>query len=162
MPDITLHTRLNPIQREAVRRLWNTEYPESLQLETPEDFGHYLENLSEKTHYLVIEDNRILGWGMTFQRETGTWFAMILDRSIQGKGTGSQLLERMKTAHRELFGWVIDHGEAPKADGTLYSSPLGFYLKNGCTIDPGIRLELPTISAVQIRFVHSSFNIHNS
>jgi hypothetical protein len=156
MPDITLHTRLNPFQREAVRRLWNSEYPESLQLETPEDFEHYLENLPEKMHYLVMENQHILGWGMTFRRETATWFAMILDSSIHGKGIGSQILQRMKLAHKELFGWVIDHGNAPKADGTLYLSPLEFYRKNGCLVDETIRLELPTISAVQIRFNHQS------
>jgi GNAT superfamily N-acetyltransferase len=137
-------------ERETVRAIWNNEYPENLQLETPEDFERYLGNLSEKTHYLVKDGDVLLGWGLTFLREDERWFAMILDRSIHGKGIGSAVLDRMKAQHSTLYGWVIDHGNDRKTDGEPYASPLEFYKKNGFSVEADVRLELPTISAVRV------------
>jgi GNAT superfamily N-acetyltransferase len=152
MPEITTQKTLNTQERRAARQLWNNEYPESLKLDTEDEFDRYLENLSGKTHYLVSEEERLVGWAMIFQREQATWFAMILDASIHGKGIGSEILQQMKAAHPSLIGWVIDHGKAVKSDGTYYASPLAFYLKNDFTVQETIRLELPTISAVQVEW----------
>jgi GNAT superfamily N-acetyltransferase len=145
--------RLTAEDQEALRAIWNNEYPEKLRLETPEDFERYLDNLADKTHYLVTNDAGLLGWAFTFLRDDNRWFAMILDRSIHGKGTGSELLNRMKSENHSLFGWVIDHSGDQKADGSPYPSPLDFYRKNGFEVDQEIRLELPTISAVRISWL---------
>lgn len=148
---------LSTREREAVRTIWNNEYPEKLRLEAPEDFDRYLDNLPDQTHYLVKDGAALLGWALTFLRDDDRWFAMILDRSIQGKGIGSELLNRMKTTHPALLGWVIDHGNDRKTSGEPYVSPLDFYRKNGFGVDKGIRLELPTISAVRVNWVSSDF-----
>lgn len=149
---ITQTHELTPEERKTVRRIWNDEYPESLRLETPADFEQYLDNLSGKTHYLVKDGNTLLGWALTFERENASWFAMILDTSIHRKGIGSELLGRIKAENPLLYGWVIDHDTALKRNGTLYASPLGFYLRNGFSVEREVRLELPTISAVRILF----------
>jgi GNAT superfamily N-acetyltransferase len=139
-------------EQEAARAIWNNEYPVNLRLETPGDFERYLSNLSEKTHYLVKDGDVLLGWGLTFLRDNECWFAMILDRSIQGKGIGSELLDRMKSQHPRLFGWVVDHGNDLKVNGEPYHSPMDFYRKNGFSVDANVRLELPAISAVRVFF----------
>lgn len=154
---ITTHTELDPLRREAARELWNNEYPESLELEAPMDFDEYLNRLSEQLHYLVKDDSGVVkGWAMTFRRDDETWFAMILDQAIHGKGIGSQLLQRMKAGHDGLLGWAIDHEQAIKADGSNYRSPLAFYSKNDFSVDADIRLETPVISAVRV-----SWNRHS-
>lgn len=148
---ISLFQDLNLLQRETVRRFWNEEYPASLNLKTSADFDHYLDGLTNKTYYLLLtEANEIAGWGLTFQRDNEQWFAMIIHRAYQGKQAGTQLLCSMQNNNSLLYGWVVDHSNDSKSDGTRYTSPLTFYLKNGFVTDPKIRLELPHLSAVRI------------
>lgn len=148
---VSLFPDLNPEQREIVRQLWNEEYPAGLNLATSADFDNYLNGLTQKTHYLLLTGtNEIAGWGLTFQRDNEQWFAMIVHRAYQGKQAGTQLLRNMQNNNPVLYGWVIDHSNDSKSDGTNYPSPLPFYLKNGFVTDPGIRLELPHLSAVRI------------
>ena len=67
--------------------LWNTEYPEKLSYNDLTDFESYLQNLSNLTHFLLTNDeNKILGWALTFNRENEKWFAIILSEKIIGKG----------------------------------------------------------------------------
>ncbi|MES2555897.1 MAG: GNAT family N-acetyltransferase [Bacteroidota bacterium] len=154
---ISLTKELTPIQKEAVREIWNTVYPESLVLRTAEDFERYLEPLGRKQHYLMKDlSGKLLGWGITFERENDLWFAMILDSSIHGTGMGTVLLKRMQAGKTTLSGWVIDHNNAVRADGKPYLSPVEFYLKNKFTLEPETRLELPTLSAVCIRYNHEN------
>lgn len=153
---VSLFHDLNPEQREIVRQLWNEEYPVGLNLAAPVDFNNYLNGLTSKTHYLLeTEDNVIAGWGLTFLRDNEQWFAMIVLRAYQGKQAGTQLLRAMQNNNPLLYGWVIDHSNDSKSDGTNYPSPLAFYLKNGFIADPEIRLEIPHLSAVRIHWNRS-------
>src|SRR6478609_6733766 len=96
-------------QQEAVRKLWNQEYPEKLMLQKAADFENYLQNLNGKRHLLVLNDlKEIAGWAFLFERDLDTWFAIILDSKIQKKGFGSLLLSRLKARKTQLNGWVID------------------------------------------------------
>jgi RimJ/RimL family protein N-acetyltransferase len=154
---ISLTKELQPTEKERIRTIWNSVYPESLLLQTPDDFERYLEPLGQKQHYLMNDlSGKLRGWGITFERENALWFAMILDESIQGTGMGTMLLKRMQAGKHQLSGWVIDHHNAFRADGKPYLSPVEFYLKNKFTIEPETRLELPSISAVCIRYNHEN------
>lgn len=145
---------LNSEEKEAVFKLWNQEYPKSLNYLKMEELESYLNGLSELYHVLVKDElDNIVGWYSDFKRDNEVWFAMILDNSIQGKGIGSKLLTAAKERNEKLSGWVIDRQENLKSDGSFYLSPLAFYLKNDFVIEKETRLELPHISAVKIKWV---------
>lgn len=138
-------------QAKAILDLWNQEYPEQLRHTELEGFYQHLGALKQKKHYLLIETgNEIKGWGFLFKRENENWFALILDSMIQGKGHGTQLLNRIQAGEECLSGWVIDHNRERKGNGEPYKSPLHFYLKNGFKIASEQRLETDRISAVKI------------
>lgn len=138
-------------QQPQVISLWNKEYPDTLSYQTEEQFDDYLKGLKEPQHLLLTDEQGILqGWAITFEREEATWFAIILDSQLHGKGLGSRLLDSLKLKHKILNGWVIDHDRAIRSDGTPYRSPLGFYLKNDFKLLSDTRLELDKISAVKI------------
>ncbi len=142
---------LSASEKKGLFLLWNAEYPKQLGYATAPDLESYLATLENPYHVLLKDKNlRIVGWYFDFEREGKTWFAIILDSSLQGKGTGTQLLNRAKENHKELNGWVIDHNNDKKMNGETYLSPLEFYTKNDFKIVPSNRLELETISAVQI------------
>lgn len=147
---------LDAEEKKAVFDLWNQEYPESLFYSNREEFDAYLQGLWQSRHVLVKDHlDRILGWYAEFKRDGELWFAMILDASIQGKGIGTQLLKKAKNSNPILNGWVIDQGGYLKRDGTPYNAPLDFYLKNDFKVLKEKRLELPSISAVKIRWMAS-------
>ncbi len=148
---LTHSTFLNPTEKLAIFKLWNQEYPKSLNYATMEEFDYYLAGL-ENLHHVLVKDeqNCILGWYIDFKRENEVWFAMILDASIHKKRIGSSLIEKAKKSNKTLNGWVIDRAEYLKSDGSIYKSPLGFYLKNDFKIFKKARLESPNISAVKI------------
>ena len=152
-----IHTQtLTENQKETIRRLWNEEYPKKLNHAESSDFEAYLEKLSHPYHILLIENNSIKGWYFDFIRENEKWFAMIIDGKEHGKGYGTLLLNLAKEKEPELNGWVIDHNEEIKHDGTVYQSPLEFYRKNGFIVKPQIRLELNTLSAVKMKWTKNS------
>ncbi|TVZ26112.1 acetyltransferase (GNAT) family protein [Gillisia sp. Hel_I_86] len=145
---------LNSQEKQAVFKLWNQEYPKSLGYSKLEEFDSYLHGLSELHHVLVKDGfGNIVAWYSGFKREDGIWFAMILNASIQGKGIGTKLLEMAKQSNPLLNGWLIDHTNYLKNDGSIYRSPLKFYLRNDFFVLKQERLELPTISAVKIRWM---------
>ena len=138
-------------EKQAVFELWNKEYPKNLGYTDLTEFDNYLNNLEEKHHVLVKDvEERIVGWYANFFRNNEIWFAMILNSCIHGKGIGSDLLRIAKNRNNNLNGWVIDHKLNLKANGSIYKSPLEFYMKNGFQLYPEIRLESPLISAVKI------------
>ncbi len=138
-------------EKEIIFQLWNEEYPERISYNSIEDLETYLNNLADVNHYLLYNDsNEIKGWAITFIRENEKWFAIIINSKIKNQGFGTQLLNHLKSIENKLSGWVIDHDNDLKSDGTTYISPLHFYLKNGFSICEGIRIETDKISAVKI------------
>lgn len=146
-------SELSKSDKVQILELWNNEYPEKLAHKSLASFEAYLENLSERSHVLVIdENNSIKGWYFDFVRDNEKWFAIILDMALQGLGVGTRLLNRAKDKEVELSGWVIDHNTYRMKNGGLYESPLNFYLKNGFEEISETRLELNNISAVKIKW----------
>ncbi|PBQ34646.1 hypothetical protein CNR22_23675 [Sphingobacteriaceae bacterium] len=142
---------LTSFEKQQVVRLWNKEYPKSLNFADDQGFDQYLKTLSNPQHYLLTSESKeILGWASKFSREGTTWFAIILDDKIQGKGYGSKILTAIQKNETALHAWVIDKDNALKANGTFYKSPLDFYLKQKFEVHSQIRLETEKLSAVKI------------
>jgi len=142
---------LEVFEKNIICQLWNAEYPEKLAYKSVAEFETYLNNLSNKKHYLLQDkSNEIYGWAITFIRENEKWFAIIINSKIQNQGFGQQLLNHLKSIENKLSGWVIDHNDDLKLDGLTYISPLSFYLRNGFSVCNEIRIESEKISAVKI------------
>ncbi|MDQ8143144.1 GNAT family N-acetyltransferase [Chryseobacterium sp. CFS15] len=150
---ITTTHQLNQVQKEQVLQLWNNEYPEKLTYKNMAGFESYLEKLNEVKHFLLANnDEKIQGWAITFKRENETWFAIILSENLHGKDWGTKVLNELKQNKKALNGWVIDHSDDKKRNGSFYKSPLEFYLKNGFEVLSDTRLELKIMSAVKIKW----------
>lgn len=142
---------LTASQKKEILSLWNNEYPVNLKHSSFASFENYLQNLKDQSHIILLnESQEIKGWYFDFIRENERWFAIILDKSVQGKGFGKMLLNLAKEKEAKLNGWVIDHDTDLKENGENYISPMGFYLKNGFSVETDNRLELNHISAVKI------------
>ncbi|MET1054928.1 MAG: GNAT family N-acetyltransferase [Pedobacter sp.] len=148
-----IHTiELSEEQKNGILNLWNNEYPDQLNYKDIADLDCYLANLPGARHFICMLDQAILGWAFKFSREAETWFAIILDSSIQKQGVGTLLLNKLKTDEYTLTGWVVDHDRYLKTNGQTYYSPLNFYLKNGFGVNRQLRLESPQLSAAMIKW----------
>jgi len=152
MLDLVVETsELTKSQKLNILELWNNEYPEKLGHKTMSEFDVYLNNLTGKSHVLLLDKHAmVIGWYVDFIRNGEKWFVLILDSKYQGKGFGTKLLNMAKEKEPVLNGWVIDHNNDKKQNGEFYKSPLDFYLKNGFELLKDQRLELDKISAVKI------------
>lgn len=133
-----------------VLALWNREYPASLYLPEPGDFTDYLAPLKEQWHIIALYEETPVAWAFSFLRDERRWFAIIVDSRHHRAGMGSRMLALLKAQFNSLYGWVVDTDTLSKKDGTPYSSPLPFYLKNGFTIVENERLELPHLTCACI------------
>lgn len=141
---------LDSTSKKSLLAIWNSEYPIQLQHKDLDAFDLYLKPLVNQKHMLLLDKSIVKGWYFEFDRDNARWFAMLLDQSIKNKGWGSRMLSKAKSTATNLSGWVIDHDRYHKANGEIYKSPLGFYLKNGFKIVNDQRLETDKISAVKI------------
>lgn len=150
----TVETNILSLEhKEALRSLWNREYPAKLAMYTPKDMENYLASLNDPKHYLLLNDVDMLsGWAATFSRDDDNWFAIIIHSAHQKQGLGGWLLELLKLNNNILNGWVTDHDNDRKYNGEIYTSPLPFYIKNGFTVISDTRLELEKLSAVKIQW----------
>ncbi len=138
-------------QLESLKDLWNAEFPVAMAHAQRSGLHAYLSGLGNVKHWLLCDDmGTIHGWAYSFDRDGGRWFAMLLRRTVQGRGHGPTLLDQLCAGERQLQGWVIDHPNEVKEDDDPYRSPLGFYQKCGFVVDAGSRLELAQVSAVRI------------
>jgi GNAT superfamily N-acetyltransferase len=148
-----IHTDdLTDDQKNAIMKLWNNEYPDQLNYQDLTDLNSYLSNLPGAQHFLCIREGNILGWAFKFSRDSETWFAIILDSSIQKQGIGTHLLDKLKADEKTLTGWVVDHDRYLKINGETYQSPLNFYLKNGFGVNRHLRMESPQLSAAMVKW----------
>ena len=113
-------------------RIWNSEYPRQIAYSTLSEVREYLDNLREPRHRILLDDkDQLKAWFCVFERDAMPWFAMILDRDLQGLGYGRKLLSEAQYEGSILNGWAVDHPHYQRADGSAYPSPIGFYLKLG-------------------------------
>ncbi|PWG81350.1 hypothetical protein [Pararcticibacter amylolyticus] len=148
---ITSSICLTEFQKECAYNLWNNEYPQNLRYKTITEFDEYLNGLQRKKHYFLIDDEEIIvAWAATFERNNEKWFAIIVNSAIHGMGHGTAILNEIKKEEQHLVGWVIDHERDLKVNGDKYLSPLTFYTKNQFSILPNSRIESSKISAIKI------------
>jgi len=134
-----------------ISKIWNNEYPISLNFSDSFGFEKYLTGLSNPNHFILRDqNNELLAWACKFERDNEKWFAIILDEKIHGKGKGTEILNLIKKNENELNAWVIDKENSYKINGEIYKSPLSFYSKNGFLVYPDVRMENEKVSAVKI------------
>ncbi|MCF8428082.1 MAG: GNAT family N-acetyltransferase [Bacteroidia bacterium] len=153
LPPITLFHRLEPNQILEVFNLWNNEYPEKLSHDSVESMDLYLEKLENPIHFISKQNEKIVGWASTFTRDYERWFFLIVSSEFQKMGIGKSFINEILKHESNLHGWVIDHSNDKKKDGTPYPSPLSFYLKLGFIIQASKRLETNSLSAVKISYL---------
>lgn len=150
---ITSTTTLTPTQKEAIHLLWNAVYPQILNHPSLEHLENYLSGLENPTHLLIVDKSgNVHGWLSHFIREKETWFAMLIASKLQGQGWGSKLLKQAQANEPVLNGWVVREDTYKKQDGTIYSSPFGFYRKHGFQLLPDHRAEFGELSVVKMKW----------
>jgi RimJ/RimL family protein N-acetyltransferase len=138
---------LSKSQFQQIDQLWNEEYPVNLK----NRFGLLLDGVEQYHHYIMEYNNQVIAWAVDFFKEAETRFSIIVAQEHQGKGFGSALLKRLSLDLGEFYGWVIDHNNDVKANGTYYQSPLNFYIQNGFEVLPENRIDTAMIKAVKIK-----------
>jgi GNAT superfamily N-acetyltransferase len=137
-------------QASQINDLWNEEYP----LKLKDRFGILLMGAISYTHYLINDDcGNVAAWAVNFEKDNETRFSIIVNKNQQGKGLGTLLIARLKEELSEFYGWVIDHNNDKKSNGSYYLSPLSFYIKNGFEVLHDIRMDNDLLNAVKIRRV---------
>lgn len=108
-----------------------------------------------KNHrYFILENepNTIVGWAILFDAENETRFSILVDETYKDQGLGCQLIGELKKACTSFYGWVIDHNNDLKNDGSVYRSPLPFYIKLNFQVLHDQRIVTPIISAVKVKW----------
>lgn len=142
---------LTTAQLSRINQLWNEEYPITLN----DRFPLLLEGVGNYHHYLIEDDHqKVIAWAVDFEKDGQVRFSIIVSSAYKGRGLGTQLMECLKANNDELYGWVIDHNEAKKANGEPYLSPLDFYVKRGFEILQDVRIDTEMIKAVLLKWTH--------
>jgi GNAT superfamily N-acetyltransferase len=141
---------LSDKQVDQINKLWNDEYPTKLK----DRFPILLEGADWYNHY-IIEDlnNNVMAWAVDFEKDKQVRFSIIVASIHKGKGLGGMLIEKLKAENQEFYGWVIDHNDDLKSNGTFYQSPMPFYLKHGFEILSDVRIDNEMIKAVLIKWI---------
>jgi GNAT superfamily N-acetyltransferase len=158
--EINQTTILLDVQCEQINSLWNAEYP----LKLKDRFPILLEGTTWHNHYIIEDLNRlIVSWAVMFEHSNQIRFSIIVSKEHQGKGLGKLLLDHLKSAQNEFFGWVIDHNNDLKSNGENYISPLPFYLKQGFEIIHNQLIDTEMIQAVLVGWKkRNKLDSHNS
>lgn len=145
---IEISKSLTEDQTKKVDQLWNEVYP----IQLNNRFRLLLEGIEDYNHHLLLnEADEVIGWAVAFFRANELWFSILISATNQNKGYGKMLLDSLKRNSTNLCGWVIDHNNDLKQDGSTYYTPMQFYLKNGFIVMEQ-RIETAIISAVKIKF----------
>lgn len=130
-----IKVKLSHQEKEAIRQLWNAEYPAVISHKTLASFDAYLTALVDQNHFLVFDENQVIqAWFFDFMRNNERNFAMIVSRQAQGRGVGKTLIKQAQARHSNLNGWVVKTNGLLRADGSEYPNPKDFYLKCGFTV----------------------------
>lgn len=147
--ELSKYTSLTNSQLHQVNELWNNEFPTNLNGR----FNLFIKEAKNFTHYLIEDDkSKIAAWAASFEKDDELRFTIIVDKKQQGKGYGSTLINCLKADLNKFFGWVIDHNNDFKKDGSTYTSPLSFYLKHGFAVLEDLRSDNEILKAVKIKW----------
>ncbi|MEQ7802361.1 GNAT family N-acetyltransferase [Pedobacter sp. ASV1-7] len=145
---IEISKSLTEDQAKQIDHFWNEVYPVKLK----NRFGLLLKDLKESKHHVLLnETDEVVGWAAAFLRDGEIWFSILVSSENQNKGYGNMLIDSLKQNFKNLYGWVIDHNNDLKEDGSTYFSPIQFYLKNGFVLMED-RIKTDIISAVKIKY----------
>ena len=145
---IQISKSLTEDQTNHIDYLWNEVYPVKLK----NRFGLLLKGINEYNHHVLLnEADQVIGWAVAFLRDEEIWFSILVSGANQNKGYGKMLIDSLKQNCKNLCGWVIDHNNDLKQDGSTYYTPMQFYQKNGFTVTAD-RIESDMISAVKIKY----------
>jgi GNAT superfamily N-acetyltransferase len=140
---------LSEKQSSQINQLWNDEYPIKLK----DRFTILLDGADWHNHYIIEDtEQNVIAWALDFEKEKQIRFSIIVDTKHKGKGIGELLITKLKEETEEFYGWVIDHNNDLKSNGTYYQTPMPFYLKHGFEILENIRLDNEMIKAVLIKW----------
>lgn len=143
---------LNSTQKEAIRLLWNSEYPINILHETIADTEQYLNKLTDQNHTFVYDDSgNIIAWYFDFIRDQERNFAIIVSSKHQKKGLGIELINQAKKNNSVLNGWVIISEGHKRQNSKPYKLPLGFYQNLGFQVLAEEK-EIQGLRLVKIRF----------
>ncbi|MCT4560379.1 MAG: GNAT family N-acetyltransferase [Crocinitomicaceae bacterium] len=140
--------KLSADQSKRIDLLWNQEYP----IQLKDRFPLLLQGTTHQMHYLYFEKGFLVGWTVLFEKDSEKRFSILVDSSYQRKGIGQKMIQALQADYTDFYGWVIDHDEDVKADGTPYLSPLKFYKKNGFLLLPSFRIDNDLLRAVKIHY----------
>lgn len=143
---------LNSTQKEAIRLLWNSEYPINILHETIADTEQYLNKLTDQNHtFVYVDSGNIIAWYFDFIRDQERNFAIIVSNEHQKKGLGIELINLAKMNNSVLNGWVIISEGHKRQNSKPYKLPLGFYQNLGFqTLQE--EKEIQGLRLVKIRF----------
>ena len=146
--EIIATKHITEIQIQQINHLWNQEYPIQMQ----NRFGILLNGVENYCHY-IIEDlhKNILAWAVHFEKENEIRFSIIVASTAQGNGFGKALISRLKHDLGEFYGWVTDHDNDKKENGSTYLSPLVFYTKQGFEVLYNTRIDTEIMKGVKIK-----------
>ena len=151
---ITNRKSLSANESEQLNVLWNTLYPVKLN----NRFNILLEGVEDFQHYLISDEaENVLAWAVIFNKDNEMRFSLLVEENHQGKGLGSQLIQKLKSDYPEFYGWVIDHDKDLKLDGTNYKSPLKFYQSHGFEVLSEQRIDTEMLKAVKVKWVRKLF-----
>lgn len=140
---------LSDNQIQQIDVLWNQAYPKKLM----NRFSILLGDATNYRHFILEnEAQQVLGWAVLFDKENETRFSIIVGEASKGIGLGSRLMDALKQTCPCFYGWVIDHDNDIKNDGSIYRSPLTFYLKHDFEVLSDQRLDTPIIKAVKVKW----------
>jgi len=153
--DIQKTKALTAKQFNQINQLWNEEYPIKLK----DRFPLLLEGVNDYNHYLIEDPNKnVVAWAVEFEKDKQIRFSIIVASIHKGKGFGGKLIDKLKEGNDEFFGWVIDHNNDLKMNGSTYQTPMPFYLKHQFEILNEIRIDTEMIKAVLIKWNKTSPN----
>lgn len=145
--EIQKNVQLSPTQISQLSELWNQEYPTNLN----DRFGVLLDESSNLRHYIITNSNGdIDAWAILFEKDDETRFSIIVNKEHQGRGLGKALIRALQEDCNAFYGWVIDHNNDLKADGSNYLSPLEFYTKIGFKVLKDVRIDTEMIHCVKV------------
>lgn len=142
-------------QFKQINQLWNEEYPKNLK----DRFPILLEGVNNYNHYIIDDPNKnVIAWAVDFEKDKQVRFSIIVSSINKGKGFGGKLIAKLKEENEEFYGWVIDHNNDLKLNGSPYQTPMPFYLKHNFEILNDSRIDTEMIKAVLIKWKNESNN----